>query len=246
MEALLESLVFDGTGRPLPKYTLESDGLEGLFGGSGVRRDGVARPAQHGGYSLPGYRDPRGFKLSGLVHSESWFGQENDLNAISSVLGDGGRGALTLQSEGSTRWAMVELADSPRCEVLVYGSIARYQLLLRAPDPRLYGTVHTFKGSPVDVHHLGNFPASPVVEVVGPRAAYTVSGPGGRSVNVTQALTAGQTHRIDFRTGRIYRNNVLQVGALGRVNTWTIPPGRQTGMSISSGSMTVTVADTYM
>ena len=247
MEAMLEGLVFDGTGRPFPKYTLGSDGLTGLFGGSGVRRESVSRPNQHGDFSLPGYRGARSFRLQGLVHSDSGFGQIQDLSAISSILGDGGSGVLSMQTEAGGRSVVVELADDPQVEILVYGSVARYMISLRAPDPRLYGVQRQFSGSTVMVHHYGNFPASPVVEVSGPRSApYTISGPGGRKVTVDQVLTAGQTHRIDFLKGRVYQNSTLQFGVLSEANFWTLPPGKRTSMSISSGSMTVHVDDTYM
>lgn len=246
MRWLIDGLVFDGTDSRDAQFTIDLDGIKGLYGGVGVRGQAVSRDVAHGDYDLPRFREARILSVSGLILGRSHFDLTMLMQRMSGLLGDGGSSRLSILSEDGSRWCDVRLAQAPNVEQVVPGRVGRYQLFLRAADPRLYGERRSFSGGTVQVHHMGNFPASPVVTVTGPRAAYSVSGPGGRVVQVDQALTSGQTHRIDFRTGRVFRNNALQVGVLGQAGFWAIPPGRSSSMSISSGSMTVTLDDTYM
>lgn len=242
----LEDLVLDGTGSRDAEFTIELDGIRGLFGGVGVRPLNVDRANAHGKYDLPVFREARMLSASGLILAPSQFYLEQRMARLSSVLGDGRSGLLMIDAESGAWSCQVRVAQDPSVSVVVPGRVARYQLFLVAADPRLYGAPRRFAGGAVDVFHYGNFPAFPVVEVTGGRLPYTISGPGGRRFEVTQSLSAGSTHRIDFRTGRLYRDGVLQVGGIGRADVWTIPPGSPTQMSISAGSMTVTTEDTYI
>ncbi len=130
----------------------------------------------------------------------------------------------------------------------VYGATeteAAFQVSFWSPDPRRYGPVHSFSGPTAEVHHYGSFPATPEVRVTGPRAApYTVACEG-HSVTVTQALTAGQEHRIDMGSGWVYRDGVLQLGVVSSADVFTIPPGRVVTVTGPS-SMTVLVPDTFV
>ncbi len=247
MQVSLGRVLFDGTADPRAKYTIELDGLKGLFGGVGVRGESVERSFAHGDYSLPVFREARVLTLRGNVHSVGLVEQQMDLSGLGSVMADGGRETFTVQADFGVRWCVVELAGPPDIEVLVPGRLARFQVMVRARDPRLMGVERVVSGSSVTVVNHGTFPASPSVVVTGPQSApYSVSGPGGRSFQVTQALSAGQSHRIDLRSGRVYRDGVFQIGAVGRAQVWTVPPGGTAGMSISAGSMQVTVHDTYV
>lgn len=246
MQVRLESLFLDGSDDPDATYTVELDGVAGLFGGPGVRAETVARPMAHGEYALPLFREARVIRLRGLVHSDGLFNQQQDLMVLGGVLGDGARSVLSVEAAMGSRWCRVELADSPDIEVLVPGRVARYQLILRATDPLLFGAPQRFYGSSVGVFHYGNAGAWPVVEITGGRLPYTISGPGGKQFQVTQSLSLGSTHRIELKSGRVFRDGVLQVGAVGRADTWQIPPGSPSMMSMSSGAMTVLLDDTYL
>lgn len=246
MRAHLDGVMFYGDATPDVTFTLDHEALDGLFGGAGVRDMSVARPVAHGSFRLPQYRDVKVLPLTGLVLTDSLFAQQQEMGRLAGLLADGRSGVLTLDTEVGSRWCTVMLADAPDVSIVVPGTVAKYQLLLRADDPRLYGERRQFSGTSVSVHHMGNFPASPVIEVDGPRAAYTVTGPGGKQFQVSTALPAGQTDRIDLRTGKLTRNGSVAVGVVGRADVWTIPPGKQSTMSISVGSMTVNVTDTYM
>lgn len=247
MQVRLNGLLFDGTEDPGAKFTVELDGVKGLFGGVGVRADTVARSLSDGDFSLPVFRDARVLWLRGLIFSDGLVEQQEDMSRLGAVLAAGERAVLSVDAAIGVRWCRVELGDEPDIEVLVPGKVARYQLVLRARDPRLFSERRTVTGVSVKAVNYGTFPASPVVSVAGPVAApYTVVGPGGRTFQVTQSLTGSQSHSIDFRSGRVSRNGVLQVGAVGRAELWTIPPGGTVLMSISDGVMSVQVDDTYM
>ena len=116
-----------------------------------------------------------------------------------------------------------------------------------AANPRRYGTERAFAADE-QVFHRGNFAADPVIEVTGPRAGYTISTDSGKSITIGQALATGQKHRIEMRTGGIYRDGVMQTGAITAGGTWTIPP-TSPGIvhTISAGGpMSIIVTDTYI
>ncbi|UOQ58093.1 hypothetical protein MUN78_04405 [Leucobacter allii] len=229
------------------RFTIHNDGLRGWFEGVGVKRDAVERQNAHGDYDLPVFREARVVSIQGLVNTRSDMEQDEAINALLGVCADGGRELLTIESPLGPTWTYVRLSDGTEVDRLVLGRTAKYRLTLRAADPRRYGAVQSFTGTEVDVHHYGNAIAAPVVEVAGPHTApYTVTGPDGRVVGITQTLTASQTHRIDFSTGRVERNGVAQLGATSSMDVWGIPAGRPAPMTISSGVMTVSVADTYL
>lgn len=212
----------------------------------GTKGEIVSRPSAHGDFDLPVFRQPRMITIKGAAYASSRWSIEQLQDMFYGILADGGHGDLTFMTVDGSRRCSVRLSGEPKFTV-VGDEDADFQIGFRAADPRKYGEPREFSGSSVDVFHYGNFPASPVVEVVGPRTApYTITGPGGRTVVVAQSLSAGQTHRIDFSDGGLYRNGVRQLGHVTTYRPWVIPPKQQTAMSISAGSMIVRVTDTYM
>lgn len=159
----------------------------------------------------------------------------------------------TVAHQGETLWAdgraqsTLQFRDTGYRNGFAYAEIL---LPVKFADFRKYGSSERFTGTSVDVYHRGNFPADPVVEVTGTLpGGYKVVG-AGREFVVGQALAAGQTHVLDFRSHRVYRNGSYQRGAATSPRTWTIPPGNVVPMQLvpvsGSGSMTVRVADTYI
>lgn len=237
----LGTLDFDGgVGIDTP-YTLAY--LKGISGVD-IRRESQPRDLGHGSFVEPGYFDAKRIEWGGLILTDSWDEQDHAIAALGGMRGVSG--LTRLVSQGARRmWADVTRASIPDPEILVPGRVASYKCEVEVPGVFLFGETNTFSGSSVQVCHYGNADAVPDVTVVGPRAAYTISGPGGQLFSVSQALSAGQTHRIDFSQGWVYRNGALQQGAVARAETFTIPPGSSSLMLISSGSMTVKVLDTF-
>lgn len=240
----LGGLEFDGgTGNPL--YTVATvSGLESV----GIRRDSPERPNAHGSFPALGWFEARQIAWSGLVLTKSPTEQDHAIRALSGLLG-GGTGRLAVQGP-STVWADVRRV-SVDAHVLTPGRVASYTVTVEAPDPFLYGETYDFgPGTSLSVYHYGNTDASPVVTVTGTMASgYRVNGPGGAQYIVSQALTSGVTHRIDMGTGWLYRNNVLQRGAVSRAETFTIPPGTPSTVSLTpvagSGQIVVKITEPY-
>lgn len=240
----LEGLEFDG-GDGDPRYTVAAvSGLESV----GIRRDDTARPNSHGSFAAQGFFDVRRIAWSGLVLTKSAAEQEHAIRALSGLLG-GGTARLTAQGE-STVWANVRRV-SVESRVLRPEESASYSIVVEAPDSFLYGETETFgPATSVPVYHYGNTEAAPDVTITGVMpSGYRVDGPGGAQYIVSQPLAAGQTHRIDFNTGWLYRNGVLQQGAVSRAQVFLIPRGPASTMSLTpvsgSGLMTVKLTDTF-
>lgn len=249
-------LTFDGGEKISTPYTLAT--MTG-FGGVGIKREKVGRESAHGNFSAPGFLEARPIGWGGLILTDSPEDQDRAIRALSGMRGL--KEASRLVSQGAkTRWADVERADIPDPEILVYGKIASYKCSVEAPDPFLYGETHTFVGNqwtnggkvetvPMwSVFHYGNADAIPSITITGAMpSGYSVVGPGGTFI-VSQALTAGVTHRLDFRNGWLFRNEVLQRAAVTRAETFVIPPGIPSTVSLvpasGTGVMTVKVLDT--
>lgn len=227
------------------------DGFEGWDDGPDIRRESVDRPGQHGEFDTPVFNGSRVISVDG--HALAW--SEAELGHLrNQIMGLGGFGDLmriTVDHQGSTLWADARRAAQPtfRDAGIRHGMLrARFAIHFVAPNPRKFGETRDFPAGAAALHY-GNFPASPEIIVTGPKAGgYTITGPGGRQYVVTQALAAGQTHRIDMNTGWLYLNGVLQSGAVSQARTWAIPPGTSAVHTITggTGSMTVRVPDTFL
>lgn len=243
----LGSLAFDGGLSGSTPYTLAF--ITGLAG-VGIKRAKVDRESAHGRFPAPGFLEERGITWGGLILTDSPAEQDHAIRALAGKAGLRESVRLTVQGD-RTYWCDVDRAEIPDPEILVFGRIASYRCRVEAPGSLLFGETKTFgPATSVSAYHYGTEDAVPVITVTGTMASgYTVNGPGGAQYTVSQALTSGQTHRIDMRTGWLYRNDVLQQGAVSRAQTWTVPPGVATSMSLApvagSGSMSVKVTDTF-
>lgn len=210
-------------------------GMQGWEGISSTRREALARAVEHGEHDTPVYLGSRVVTIDGQVIAPT----EDELVHFSdSVTGlfAAGRTRVSVQNRGRTLYAdgRVTLAE---CEDL--GSSGRrlraeFQVQIVFADPRRYGEVNTLPGdrlnprdpdavaASIPVAHFGNFPAYPVIEIPNAPAAYTVASPAG-SYAISGA-TAGGTHTVDLRRGRVFRNGVEMPG-VGRGSLWTVPPG---------------------
>lgn len=220
------------------------------FSGAEVDRERVDRENAHGRFPAPGFLPGRPIAWGGLILGDSPAELDHAIRVLTGSSGVDGTDRLVAQGD-RTLWVDVESVRIPDPTVLVPGSIASYEVRVEAPGAFLYGDRNTFgPGTSVPVHHYGNAAAVPVIEVTGTMpSGYTVTGPGGAQFIVSQALTSGQTHRLDFDNGWLYKNNVLQQGGVSRAETFVIKPGSPATLTLSpvsgSGQMTVKVPDTF-
>lgn len=220
------------------------------FAGAEVDRERVDRDNAHGRFPAPGFLPGREIAWGGLILTHSEFEQEQAIRTLTGSSGIDGTDELVSQGDKALR-VDVESVRIPDPTILVAGSIASYEVRVEAPGAFLFGETNTFgPGTSVPVHHYGNAPAVPIIEVTGTMpSGYMVTGPGGAQFIVSQALASGQTHRLDFDNGWLYRNNVLQQGGVSRAETFVIKPGVPATVTLSpvsgSGQMTVKVPDTF-
>lgn len=242
-----QGLEFAGDERPAT-YTIEQDGLSGFLDGVGTRGEQSELPTADGDYDSPLYLTGRSGSMSGLIHADSSPEYEA---AIRRITGLAVRSTKPLFAGSATDglWCSARRQGDVDVTPLVYGRVARYMLQWYAPDPRWYGKMREFAGTSVDAWHAGNAEAFSIIEVAGNRpGGYTVSSQG-RSYVVTKPLVSGAPHRIDMRSGWLYVDGAVQVGAVARAETFMLPPGGLTTVSLTgsgSGSMTVKVHDTYV
>lgn len=244
MRVRIGGLLFEGDEGET-EFSIFQDGLRGWFDGVSVRRDSTPRPSAHGEFPSRGYRGGRLVTLEGRVYSSSPQEQEHLFSRLTGLLGDGQTGRLVVDNAGDSKWADVQLDDAPEITQETYGELARYRLQLWAVDPLRYGETRSF-GAGAAAHHYGNAPSFPTLEVTGVYpSGYTITA-GAKSYVVSQALAAGQMHRIEMKTGALFRNDVRQIGGVSAASLWSVSPGEGLVHSLSGGgSLTVKVTDAW-
>lgn len=229
------------------KARLTIEQFEGLYDGVSPRGERTERPTGDGEFDSTMYLTGRSGAITGLLNATSPFDYEKALREIASLPFRTPM-PLTAHTEEGALWISARRADAPSIQHLVYGRTARFQIPWFASDPRWYGEAQEFTGSSVTVYQRGSFEAAPIIEITGSRpSGYTVASQG-RSFVVTRALSSGDTHRIDMRTGWLYENGTLVSSGVGAARTFLIPPDDPVTVTVSggSGSMKVKVADTYV
>lgn len=229
-------------------FWIGTDGWEGWDTPPAQRAEIIARANAHGAFDSPQYFDAREVTQRGAFRARSSAGLSRMATRLAGVL-DGSERKITVAMGGVTQWAKFRrgLVD-PQIKLYSDGALhmAEYEIVHKMRDPRKYGAAALFSGASVQAFHHGNFPAAPVLEVAGPVAApYTIASQG-RRFTVTQALSAGQSHRIDMATGWVYRNGTLQTGVVAWAEAFTIPPGLPVTVVTGPPSMTVHVTDTFI
>lgn len=238
---------FRGWGAP-GVYIESFEGWEGMTSG---RREAVAIPFQHGEFDLPVFRGPRVVSIAGFVVARSAYELGQFSAAITGCGADGDLVPITVHLQGLVLEAQVRVIegtfkDSGRRGDLVTGT---FTMQLVAPDPRKYGEQQRFDDSgSVQVHHRGNFPATPTLRIAGTApSGYTITGPGGRQIVVTRALTAGSPHTLDLASGGLIVGSSRVAGGISTWRPFTIPPRKKVTVSVSDGlDLRVTLRDTYM
>jgi len=225
---------------------LGPDGIDGWNDAVDMRREDIAIPQAPGSFDLPGLPAARVLTIAGRCVASSveklgWYRSQ-----VTGLLTRGDSGRIVVEEFGLTTWAQCRLASRTKWQAWGGQPYADFQLQLWCPDPRRYGEVRTFPGGAA-AYHYGNFPASPVLTVTGSAAGgYTINGPSGKTFTVTKALVSGHPHTIDMVTGRLTVDGAVQIGAVGRAQTWAIPPGATVAMTSTAGTLTAAVTDTYI
>ena len=189
-----------------------------------VRAHDVPRPLAHGDFPSDTFLESRDLNMPGFVVAKSHTTLLREKSRLHRLRRRTVR--VLVEEPGLTTWAdaevrVVEFADHG------FAPEARFRLGLHMPDPRKYGASEKSFTSGEIVFHYGNTDATPVATVTGNMpSGYSIQGPDGKHYDVAQALSGGQTHRIDFETGYLYRNGALQPAtAVSRAETWLVPPG---------------------
>ena len=238
----LDGIVFRGD-MSRGMFTVEHSALRGWFESPGVRRADTARPLGDGSFHALTYRAGRSVSWSGLILTKSPSEQLAAMQQLAGMCSDRGLSRLTVQHQGGTSWADVELLQAPEVQVLAYGRVARYDVELFAPDPRRYGDLRTFAGTET-VFHRGNAPAFPKIVIPSAGAAYSVTS-AGKTIMVAGA-PAGGRHVIDTRTGRLTSDGALMTGMVTRADQITLPPGPGQSFTLSPNrSFQIQVQDTF-
>lgn len=234
-------------GADVEGLIVKPGGFQGWQGITSTRREALARAVEHGEHDTPVYLGSRVVTIDGWVLAAT----DEDLGFLSDSLTGlfaAGRTRVTIEHQGNSRWAdgrvvLAECEDSGTRGRLLY---AEFQLQMVFADPRRYGEtiVHPSTGTATTISaaHYGNFPAFPVIEIPAAPAAYTIASAG--RVFAVSGATAGGTHTVDLRRGRVYRNGVEMPG-VGHGALWTVPPGVATAFTLSTAGR-VKVTNTYV
>ncbi|WEK60499.1 MAG: hypothetical protein P0Y60_14455 [Candidatus Microbacterium colombiense] len=225
------------------------DGFEGWDDGTDARRESIARPSDHGDFDLPVYQSARVFSIDGhaLARSETDLAQLR--SQVTGVGAAGGRFRVSVDHQGETLWAWARRGGKPTFrDAGVRSGLLRARFLMQfvSADPRKYGDVTDFPAGQAAVHR-GNFPATPRLMIGAGTGAYTVTGPGGRTIVVATAPAAA--HYIDFVAGGLFTAaGVRQVGAITTYRPWGIPAGLPGVAATINGARTLSqrVTDTYI
>lgn len=228
---------------------VQKGGFQGWGSLPAGRREALARAVAHGEHDVPVYLPSRVVTIDGWAIEENPTKLQKLLERVRGLAATGDRNRVTVTEWGLTRWADARrMSCDADGEGRGYGKYVRaaFQLQFVFSDPRKYGDVATLPDSgtatSIPVFHYGNFPAFPRVEIPSAPAAYTITSPGGTFT--VAGATAGGTHVVDLRRGRVYRNGVEMPG-VGRGDLWAVPVGAAWTHTLSvAGRMRI--ADTFV
>lgn len=230
-------------------FLIKGNGLQGWEGLPAGRRQAIVRSLSHGEHDVPVRLPARTITVDGHVVARSAYDLNRMCHQIQGWGATGDRFPLTVELQGevltaSVRSILRDATDTGDRDGSFY--TAPFQVQFVASDPRKYAepvayTVASGGGS-VRVPSRGNFPANPVIEIPSAPSSYTVSSPAGTfTVN---GATAGGTHRIDMRTGRVTRDGAWMPN-VGSGRLWAIPDGAQWEHFLSAPGRVI-VRDTYV
>lgn len=245
----------DFFGQGLHDLVITPDGFKGWDDGVDMRINDTPFPQAHGSMNFPGYQSARTVSISGKAFADS----NPDLrwlrNKLTGVLAGGGLGRIQVDRDGDMTWADCRLASKTKFDEVGGTNTADFQIQLWCPDPRKYGKTRTFVASvgsnAANVHHRGNYDATPRFVVAGSMpGGYTLT-LKGQVFNVTEPLVSGHPHSIDYGDGRLRIDGAIVHGGLGYGFTPLVTPGVPTALAIvpattGTATATLTLLDTYI
>lgn len=224
--------------------------LTGWFERGGVKDDRQARPWGDGDFSSPTFREAKLPAFEGLCFSKSGAEQLHLQQLLEAQLGNGELTRFTVQTVDGATWADAKLDSEPTFENVLYGRTLRYRATMYVPGGYRYGELREF-ASGARAYHRGTAEAVPRFTVTGSMpSGYRIQA-GGKTFTVSQGLSSGQTHTIDFADGgMVYRNGALQRGVYAHPRQmWTVPRGIGVVHTLApvsgSGTLKVQLTDTY-
>jgi hypothetical protein len=234
-------------------FIISPDGFEGWDDSVSTRGETVNRSQGDGDFDVPQFLDTRIVSLSGFAIANSPTRLDGFGAQLRGTLARG-LGRIDVEHMDLVKWANCRLAPGTQTKFKVSGAnptTAKFQIQLKMADPRIYGKYHqTARGTTVTSRHAGNFPADMKVIVEGVASSYRLTGPFGRQYVVTQPLTAGKAHIIEFANGRLHIDSAVVFNATSRAETWSCPPGQPVTTTIDQvvGNATIQceVIDTYI
>ncbi len=226
------------------------DGWQGWQGLPARRREAMVRALADGEHDVPVRLPARVMTIDpGIILARSEYDLQRWCDQMNGWGAGGGRFTLAVTHLGQTLTATARVLASEgvdlqrRSGALLRGSLSAQ---LVAPDPRKYAEPNAYPvataGGSVLVPSRGNFPAHPVIEIPAAPDSWSVSSPAG-TFSVTGA-PAGGTHRVDLRTGRVYRDGGWLPG-VGRGRLWAVPHGTEWAHTLSAPGR-VLIRDTYV
>ncbi len=234
-----------GTDR-FGKWVTLGEQFEGWWDSPEPKGETADRANADGEYDLPIYNQARLINIGGHLHTDS----HEQMHEAATFLTGAMSGRFQVSGHGSVLWADAKrnggVKFTPVTDIL-----ARWQLRLKAVNPRKYGDTATFNFASIgDLFQRGNYPASPVFTITGDAPlGYTINGENGEEYLVTTALVPGAPHTINFANARLRIGSTLTSNGNGAADVWDTAAGSVTRyIFTSAGSISVaaTLTDTYI
>lgn len=237
------------SGRPFDRKTgfFVTD-VKGLNSGGLVSATAIARTRGPGVLYTPGRRaDERAPVITGFAWGDTQIALQELHEQFSSILVEEDEyDTLSFRELGQWRWITVGRKGQWTFDRRRSG-FARFEMLLRAPDQRIYGDPMESSGwgQSVTVENRGTYPAPVTIGVRGAREGYTIAGPRGAAAVVTRTLATGAQHTYDGDVGILSVGGAAQTTGVSRSDRLEVPHGRHT-FSVSAGAeILVSGSDTY-
>lgn len=212
------------------------------------------RPLADGDYDSDEFFDVREITITGRLKAKSHEMAHEAENWLKAMLLNGSA-TMLVRGHGPDQHATVKLAGGIKCKIEPgTDDYMKWQIRLKANDPYKYGDKQSFSGAvgtAFDVYQRGTVPAWTFITATGSMPnGYEIS-LGTQLIQVTRAVTAGNPHTIDTRTGILRVNGVVVAGAMGIAELFQVQPGLPQSVYAlapvtGTGTFKFDVTDTYI